>query len=194
MGNWPRCEFYRTVTIIGLSLFDLIRGSKTQRLNVVSSLTLKWKRGVITKRLKSNYFYNCIRREKRWCNEIPMQQELLSSYSTNSGSFRIMALKARTVLHLSMLSFIYFLWSGWCLQFWCASLRDVHPWVTRSWKKRTASRNGDKQRTSSSYPTMFGNRPSGQTKYGRNNWWNRTGSARHRLIEFAESTSNMMIT
>ena len=165
MGNWPRCELYRIVTIISLSLFDLIRGSKTQRLNVVSSLTLKWKRGFITKRLKSNYSYNCFRREKRWCNEIPMQQELLSSYSANSGSFRIIAVKARTVLHLSMLSFIYlfiyFLWLGWCLQFWCASLWDVHPWITRSWNTRTASRNGDKQCTSSSYPTMFGNRPSG---------------------------------
>ena len=107
MGNWPRCELYRIVTIISLSLFDLIRGSKTQRLNVVSSLTLKWKRGFITKRLKSNYSYNCFRREKRWCNEIPMQQELLSSYPANSGSFRIMAVKARTVLHLSMLPFIY---------------------------------------------------------------------------------------
>ena len=56
---------------------------------------------------------------------------------------------------------------GWCVQFWCSSLWNVHRGITRAWKARSANRDGREPQTSSPHTEMSPIRSRGETKYGR---------------------------
>ena len=60
---------------------------------------------------------------------------------------------------------------GWCVQFWCSSLWNVHPGIARSQTAWGTSSPGNESRVSRPHTALYSGEPWRETKYGRDHWW-----------------------